>query len=164
MRTPNLENNEPVDVRPRFGISSMLWVVTVVAAFFAGSIWQQSQSNIDRTTTAIAIAGFFDLTGNGTDDSDKLRAMIRRNGGSVVASQDANGGIIGVIDQNTKYLVVGDMSKLERDNSRLIFDAKKNGVPVISVQKLVKWLGIQGQPAIKRSHDGFATRQSLIEQ
>lgn len=140
MESPNEGELETFVARSRFRISSMLWIVIVVAAFFAGIIWQQSQSKVDRTVTGIALAGSFELDGDGVDDSDKLRLMIRRNGGSVVASQELNGGIIGVIDQHTKYLVVGEMTKSERDNNPLIIAAENNGVPVIPIRQFLKSL------------------------
>lgn len=132
--------------------------MTVVAAFFAGVNWQQFNSDDDRTTTAIAMAGSFDLTGNGIDDSDKVRMLIRRNNGRVVAVEDSIAGTIGLLDRNTKYLVVGGMSNLDRDKSQLIHDARTNGVPIISVEQFLLRHGVQGTPRLNRTHDGFATQ------
>ena len=49
----------------------------------------------DRVT--IALAGFFDIDGDGISDMKRLRRMIQHNGGRIVAAHDENGNITGAV-------------------------------------------------------------------
>ena len=109
----------------------------------------------------IAIAGIFDLDGDIYDDREKLVQMIERNGGKVIAKHDDDGNIEGVIDANTRFLVVGDPPSLTADanetqkrNSTAVnvamqqmqAMAEKNTVQVIGLQKLLNRMGVRAKP------------------
>ena len=118
----------------------------------------------------IALAGRFDLDGDGFDDTDKLVQMIRRNGGNVVARHDAEGQLSGKIDSNTRYLVLGESTDLDVNASPEISKARaeledqadRNTVQVIGLNKLLNRMGVRGKPRIEtldgRIQDGFVRR------
>ena len=60
----------------------------------------------------IALAGVFDMDGDGNSDLLQFVRLIENNGGRVVARHDANGKIQGKIDASTRYLVLGGSPKL----------------------------------------------------
>ena len=95
---------------------------------------------------AIALAGFFDLDGDGLSDLDRLKRMIVRNGGRVVAWQDEDGSISGEIDASTRYLVLGSSPAAEKEKpaaamATLKEQAEKNLVDTIDIRKLLNWMG-----------------------
>ena len=120
----------------------------------------------------VALAGRFDLDGDGFDDTDKLVQMIKRNGGRVVASHNAEGAVNGKIDSDTRYLVLGESPDLGPNASTGIQDAMKelegqadrNTVQVIGLNKLLNRMGVRGKPRIEtldgRIKDGFSPRSS----
>ena len=104
----------------------------------------------------MAIIGPIDLDGDGTDDVAKLKALITKNGGTVVASQNSSGEVAGRVDSSTRFLVVEDPSDPVIASNELVLDANKLSVPLIRTQKLLKLLGIRGvRPA---ESDGFQVR------
>ena len=118
----------------------------------------------------IALAGRFDLDGDGFDDTDKLVQMIRRNGGTVVARHDSEGTLSGKIDSDTRYLVLGESTDLDVNASpeiskatqELEDQADRNTVQVIGLNKLLNRMGVRGKPRIEtldgRIQDGFIRR------
>jgi len=106
-------------------------------------------------TVTIALGGFFDLDGDGVSDLEKLKKMIARNGGRVVASHDADGNVTGKIDSSTRFFVLGPTP---RDGSKKIFDAmasmkeqaESNSVEIIELRKLLNWMGIDSSEKIER--------------
>ena len=119
----------------------------------------------------IALAGRFDLDGDGFDDTDKLVQMIKRNGGDVVARHDAEGNLTGKIDANTRYLVLGEAPEIGANANQEIVDAMteleneadRNTVQVISLNKLLNSMGVRSKPRIEaldgRISDGFVPRK-----
>ena len=115
----------------------------------------------------IALAGLFDLDGDGKSDRLRLVRMIENNGGRVVAQTDEEGNIIGKIDPTTRYLVIGTtgtgleasvndgMRKLER----LAVD---NTVEPIDLKKLLNWMGRHNRSSIVRN-DGNEIRRGFRE-
>ena len=125
----------------------------------------------------IALCGTFDLDGDQFDDRDKLIQIIERNGGTVVATHDDEGNVIGKIDSSVRYLVVGDPPSLAEDagqgmkrNSSAIMTAmrdmqeaaEKNTVDIIDQQKLLSRMGVRARPKtvqFDRRIGGFPKRQ-----
>ena len=59
-----------------------------------------------------AVAGRFDLDGDPYDDLEKLVRMIERNGGKVVAKHDIEGSVVGELDPDIRYLVLGSQPEV----------------------------------------------------
>ncbi|QEG24496.1 hypothetical protein [Mariniblastus fucicola] len=131
---------------------------------------QVLSATFDRgDAVTIALGGFFDLDGDGLSDLEKLKRMIVRNGGRVVASHDENGNITGEIDSTTRYFVLGPSP---RTGVREVVAAMKtmqeqaegNSVDTIDIRKLRNWMGIHGNATIERMDNrigedtGFAPR------
>ena len=115
------DTSTPLSNRGLFQIrlASFLWAMVVVGSFFAGrySGLDDRGSADDRVinttwtpgySVPMAIIGPIDLDGDGTDDVAKLKALITKNGGTVVASQNSSGEVAGRVDSSTRFLVVED--------------------------------------------------------
>ena len=103
----------------------------------------------------IALGGFFDLDGDGISDLEKLKRMIVRNGGRVVASHDADGNITGEINSTTRFFVLGPSPRSGARNvvkamGALKDQAEGNSVDVIDLRKLLNWMGVHGSARVER--------------
>ena len=76
--------------------------------FISTSVWEPGYS------VPVALAGFFDLDGDGNSDLQRLISNIQQNGGNVVAYHDEEGTVVGEIDEYTRYFVTGDEPKSEQ--------------------------------------------------
>ena len=117
----------------------------------------------------IALAGSFDLDGDGISDREKLVQMIKANGGNVVVSHDDQGNINGTIDPSVRYLVLGDAPVEGVGKNPEIVEAMKvleeqaesNTVQVIDQRKLLAWMGLHGRPKVQKIGglvEGFQAR------
>ncbi len=127
----------------------------------------------------IALAGIFDLDGDGNSDRLRFIRMIENNGGTVVAQHDEEGKIIGKIDSSTRYLVLGgspEPGTLKQDAlgnvynaiRKLEADAESHTVQVIDVRKMMNWMGLHNNAQIVRadgetSGNGFRERKPSVE-
>ncbi len=119
----------------------------------------------------IALGGFFDLDGDGLSDLEKLKRMIVRNGGRVVASHDEDGNITGEIDSTTRFFVLGPSPRtgarsVIRAMNAMKEQAEGNSVDTIDLRKLLNWMGQHGRARVERMDSligqgagGFQTRQ-----
>jgi len=112
----------------------------------------------------IALGGFFDLDGDGISDLEKLKRMIVRNGGRVVAAHDEDGNITGEIDSTTRFFVLGPSPRSGARNvtaamGTLKEQADGNSVDTIDIRKLLNWMGVHGSARVERldSRIGEAT-------
>ena len=132
---------------------------------------QVLSATFDRgDAVTIALGGFFDLDSDGISDLEKLKRMIVRNGGRVVASHDDEGNITGEIDSTTRFFVLGPSP---RSGSREVVtamadmqaQAEGNSVDTIDLRKLLNWMGVHGSAKIERMDSrigektGFQQRQ-----
>ena len=117
----------------------------------------------------IALGGFIDLDNDGISDFEKLKRMIVRNGGRVVASHDEDGNITGEIDSSTRFFVVGGTPRTGASSvisavATMQEQAEGNSVDRISLKKLLNWMGVHPSAQIERldsrigESGGFATR------
>lgn len=114
------------------------------------------------------LIGRFDMDGDDSDDTDKLARLIERNGGKVVARQDADGNVIGKIDPTVDFYVEGNAEGILAADSQLITimkqmkaEAEKNTVSPISYEKLMKGMGQQSRAKTVRygiPSGGFSPR------
>lgn len=127
----------------------------------------------------IALAGIFDLDGDGHSDRLRFIRMIENNGGTVVAQHDEEGKIIGKIDSSTRYLVLGDSPKpgsLKQDAlgnvynaiRKLEADAESHTVQVVDLRKMMNWMGLHNNAQIVRadggtSGNGFRQRTPAVD-
>ncbi len=107
-----------------------------------------------------ALVGMMDIDGDGTDDVDKLRDIIRVNGGIIDAQTDAKGNMVGEVSPATRYLVLGksdrstattvDNKKLEGGFSiggnQIVKEAEKLGVPTVDLAKFLDMMGYTPPP------------------
>lgn len=113
-------------------------------------------ATFDRgSAVTIALGGFFDLDGDGISDLEKLKRMIVRNGGRVVASHDENGNIAGEIDSTTRFFVLGPAPRAGARNvtqamGALQEQAEGNSVDIIDTNKLLNWMGVHSGARIER--------------
>jgi hypothetical protein len=117
---------------------------------------QVLSATFDRgDSVTIALGGFFDLDGDGLSDLEKLKRMIVRNGGSVVASHDEDGNITGEIDSTTRFFVLGPSPRAGAQNVVKAMGAMKeqaegNAVDIIDIRKLLNWMGVARNARIER--------------
>lgn len=80
--------------------------------------------------TRFAFAGKIDIDDNGSDDMDRVRAMVARAGGQIDA-EVVNGELRGKLDIETRYLVLGavpaDKNSADRYNE-LTAEAERLGI------------------------------------
>lgn len=98
------------------------------------------------------IIGFIDIDGDGYDDRQTLRDLIRMNGGRVDAEDDPTQKSpkqTGELTTNTRYLIEGQPSDkkeiAEGAWSRLIDDARQMGVRRITIDKFLDQIGWKNQ-------------------
>jgi len=104
-----------------------------------------------------ALAGVFDLDGDGESDMERLIQMIRRQGGEVVVWHNDAGEIQGKIDPTVRFLVLGDSPGLGiRANpgimnamSELQRTAEANTVQVIDFPRLLQRMGVRSQDKVE---------------
>ena len=109
-------------------------------------------------STPIALAGVFDLDDDGFSDSNKLRQMVKLNGGNVKVFHDEQGNITGTIDPSIRYLVLGSAPVEGPQANPEIVEAMKimeeqarlSTVQVIDLRKLLNWMGVHGRAKIEK--------------
>ena len=117
---------------------------------------QVLSATFDRgDAVTIALGGFFDLDNDGLSDLEKLKRMIVRNGGRVVASHDEEGNITGEIDSTTRFFVLGPSPRAGGREvisamAALKEQAEGNSVDTIDLRKLLNWMGVHGSARIER--------------
>ncbi|HMO14542.1 MAG TPA: hypothetical protein PKD64_09085 [Pirellulaceae bacterium] len=101
----------------------------------------------------VALAGFFDIDGDGRSDLERVISLIRQNGGTVVAYYDeVNERVVGSVNQDTRYLVVGSepekpshlqgMSAIERQ-------ARDFVVQRVALREFLNSMGVRMQGRIE---------------
>lgn len=101
----------------------------------------------------IALAGIFDLDGDGRSDTDRLIQMVRSQGGEVAVWHDEEGQIQGKIDPSIRFLVLGDRPDLgigSRSNPAVLAAMKElqktaedNAIQVIDFARLLRGMGVR---------------------
>ncbi|MDA0658709.1 MAG: hypothetical protein O3C60_07675 [Planctomycetota bacterium] len=108
------------------------------------------------------IAGFVDLNGDGRDDREQLRRLIR-TGGGVIDAEDVgpDGRRTGDLSIQTRYLIVGDVPEAGtnkgvvvaaqenrmKNYSAINNQAQKLGIERITVQQVLNYLGYKALSA-----------------
>jgi hypothetical protein len=98
-----------------------------------------------------ALAGFMDVDGDGKNNLQLLRNLIKMNGGIVDCDVDEKGKINGEISIQTRYLVLGDKPSEKGDPagvagySKIRGDAENLGIQKISMSELLERMGYKPQ-------------------
>jgi hypothetical protein len=107
-------------------------------------VWDRGRSE------GFALAGFMDVDGDGRSDRNKVRELIKQNGGRIDAEVDDNGKLTGKIEINTRYIILGDApnekttkTDLLENFSKLTGDAQDLTVEKITVQKFLQQMGFR---------------------
>jgi hypothetical protein len=107
-------------------------------------VWDRGRSD------GFALAGFMDIDGDGRSDRNKIRELIKQNGGRIDAEVDDKGKLTGKIEINTRYIILGEAPNEKSTNpellenfSKLTGDAQDLTVEKISVQKFVQQMGFR---------------------
>jgi hypothetical protein len=87
-----------------------------------------------------AVAGLIDLNGNGTNDLPTLRNLIKMNGGVIDCEMDEKGEVHGQMSTHTRYLILGDSSKITEKSSKAVLDA------LTKLTKEAERLGVREKP------------------
>lgn len=93
---------------------------------------------------SFALVGFIDLDGDGKDDRETVRELIRMNGGRIDAEDSPEGKQIGELNLNTRYLVLGEQphdDALSKAYTKLQGEALKLGVRFLPVSKFLDQMG-----------------------
>ncbi|MFV2066826.1 MAG: hypothetical protein ACC645_07565, partial [Pirellulales bacterium] len=102
---------------------------------------------------SFALAGFFDIDGDGESDLERLHSLIQVNGGIVDAEIGPDGVIKGKLTVNTRYLVLGDEPKISESEgitavkkavaaySEMSRQAENLGVEKISIDEFLDRMG-----------------------
>ncbi len=109
-------------------------------------------------STPIALAGAFDLDNDGFSDFDKLKQMIRLNGGDPRVFHDEQGNITGTVDPSIRYLVLGTAPVEGPEANPEVVEAMKimeeqarlSTVQVIDLRKLLNWMGVHGRAKVEK--------------
>ncbi|HEX4129410.1 MAG TPA: hypothetical protein VHZ24_05160 [Pirellulales bacterium] len=98
-----------------------------------------------------AIAGRIDFNGDGVDDREQLRNIIRLSGGVIDAEIDTDGKQAGGITIDTRYLIEGPMpEKARAATNKLEAEAALLGVERIGVDKFLDHIGYKGSQQVIR--------------
>lgn len=102
-------------------------------------LWQPGRSE------SFALVGGFDLDGDGVDDRDMIRSLIRMAGGRIDAEVDLKGKKTGELTMNTRYLVMGtppkDRAAVEGDFTNIQNEAARLGVRELTIDKFLDHVG-----------------------
>lgn len=102
-------------------------------------LWQPGR------TESFAIVGGFDLDGDGEDDREMIRDLIRMAGGRIDAEVTQQGKQTGNVTVNTRYLIKGtppdDKTALEGAFTNIQKEAERLGVRVLTVDKFLDHVG-----------------------
>jgi hypothetical protein len=107
-----------------------------------------------QTALRFALAGKIDINGDGKDDRELVKQLIRVNNGTIDA-EIANGEIQGELSRHTRYVIVGDTPTVgdsdtddesaQRDAwSRMMAEAGRLGIEQMSVEKMLDFIGYDG--------------------
>ena len=104
-----------------------------------------------------AIAGKIDFDGDGRDDHERLRNLIRISGGVIDAELQPDGSIKGAMTVETRYLVLGPIeseSKTREAYNSMVQMAKQFGADTLMVDKLLDRIGWHDSTRLVRfGHD-----------
>ena len=108
-----------------------------------------------KSALHFALAGMIDIDGDGKDDREIVKQLIRINNGTIDA-EEKSGDVQGQMTRHTRYLIRGeeptvgdsdDTDATARQNawSRMIEQADQLGIEQISVEKLLDFVGYDGE-------------------
>ncbi len=123
------------------------------------SIWRPGR------TLHFALAGFMDVDNDRRSDRKMISNLILRNKGAIDAQVDDKGVRTGTLNVNTRYLVLGNRPTENATQeyldaySQIQKDAKKNGVEILSVDRLLDLMGWQGSRVTGTIPSGSSTGQ-----
>jgi hypothetical protein len=107
-------------------------------------VWDRGRSE------GFALAGFMDIDGDGRSDRNKIRELIKQNGGRIDAEVEDDGKLTGKIEITTRYIILGTppnekslKPQLLENFSKITGDAQDLTVEKISVQKFVQQMGFR---------------------
>ncbi len=98
-----------------------------------------------------ALAGFMDINGDGKNNMQLVRNLIKLNGGVVDCDVDEKGKVNGEISVDTRYLVLGDKPSEKGDPngavaySKIFGEAENLGIQKIAVGDLLERMGYKPQ-------------------
>jgi hypothetical protein len=106
-------------------------------------LWQPGRAE------GIGIIGFIDIDGDGVDDREMVRDLVKLNGARIDAEDSPDGKQVGELNINTRYLVLGEPPQgkdvLDKAYTKLQRDATRMGVRLISVGKFLDQVGWKNQ-------------------
>lgn len=113
------------------------------------------------------ITGRIDIDGDGNsiNDSERLKNIIERNGGKVVAHINQSGDIVGELTPRTRYLITGDdpNDKTANANTTLYNQADSMGVEKMYYRDFLDGMGYRGEATTQRlgsaGDEGFQSRR-----
>ncbi|HZZ28751.1 MAG TPA: hypothetical protein VFE46_12180 [Pirellulales bacterium] len=92
-----------------------------------------------------ALVGFFDLDAKGVNEIQRIREIVRTNGGIIDAETDEKGNVKGALTPTTRYVVEADTNQHDGFNgagvTTLLHDADTLGVEVIDLAKFLDMMG-----------------------
>jgi hypothetical protein len=108
-----------------------------------------------KSALHFALAGSIDIDGDGQDDRELVKQLIRVNNGTIDA-EEKNGEVKGAITRHTRYLVRGDEPEVGESEdadaksrqdawTAMIKQADQLGVEQMSVEKLLDMIGYDGE-------------------
>ena len=113
-------------------------------------LWQPGRGE------GFGIIGLIDIDGDGYDDRDMIRDLIRMNGGRIDAEDDPTGKTgkqTGELTLDTRYLVRGkppEDKQVEGAWTKMQDDAQRLGVRIIGIDKFLDQMGWKNQHQVLR--------------
>ncbi|MBA4016020.1 MAG: hypothetical protein C0483_02405 [Pirellula sp.] len=113
--------------------------------------------------TRFAFAGKIDIDNNGSDDMDRVRAMVARAGGQIDA-EVVNGELRGKLDIETRYLVLGavpaDKNSADRYNE-LTAEAERLGIQRVPMAVFFDQIGYKREARTQTFGSGASGTRDL---
>lgn len=113
-------------------------------------LWQPGRGE------GFGIIGFIDIDGDGYDDRDMIRDLIRMNGGRIDAEDDPSGKSAkqtGQLTLETRYLVRGKPpadKQVEGAWTKMQEEAQRMGIRVLNIDKFLDQMGWKNQQQVLR--------------
>jgi hypothetical protein len=106
----------------------------------------------------IGLVGFFNVSGNGLNEVQTIRDIIRTNGGVIDAETDEKGNVKGALASTTRYVVEADTSPHDGFSTTgittLLHDADTLGVEVIDLAKFLDMMGYAPPSTVEKDAAG----------
>lgn len=155
----------------RFVATTILISAAASAGFalHAGACPRQGAYGTEKReprTGRYAIVGLVDVNNDGKSDLEKMRRIIKVNGGEIDAELGMDGKLTGELRPDTDYIILGELPEettitpgVAKQFDAFLRRASELGIPVVALTELLQRGTKRGREP--NAHSGFRPRRPL---